>query len=402
MRLLGLSLWLLLSTSAFAQSKLFDEPLKPLAITLTANFKLVNTPNQTGAEIGRHDLGRGMVEPKYFRSSGTLSYTNEAGRLVTLDADVEPRGMRRRQSCEYKPLDIKLKDRPTDELFKNSAKGHELVTHCRGNDFEADLYTEYFSYRTKTAFAAPGFRVRLAEFTYVDTAGAFPTVTHSGIFLEPKKDMAKRLNAEVIRLTKEEEEVPLTPEELAQASWAIRYGDSFISKIALRSRVYNKYVAIREAAKPGLRDIFLQRLGLSLILNYDTGQQWLINTFPIQFANGAAQMVEYDFDTAQLGDGFKKQVLFGVFNEFASGMNMSLDQYKMQRPREMIEADKEVVLAAIREAIAAYQASGLEEELRGFKKHTYNADRLLNFLSESLRELNSALDNPNEAFSFLR
>lgn len=394
---------LLFACSSYAntQIKLFEEPLKPLAVKITANFKLINTRNQTGAEIGRTDLGQGMIEPKYFSSPGTLSYVDESGQTIKIDVDVEPRGMRRRQYCQYKPLDVKFKNKPSDALFKHAAKSLEMVTHCEGEIYLYQVYNEYFAYRAKSAFLAPSFRVRMANVTYVDTTATFPTVTFPGIFLESKKDMAERVDAKVLKLTQAEEDVPFTALELDAASWASHYGDSFVTKIASRIRIYSKYTSLYRKVPLTLRQIVLEKFAKSLVVSYDVAPTVLVNVFPIQFNSGAVQMVEYDFDEAVLGTFDKTQFLSAVFEEYTDQHNIQLATYKSTKTKVQKDADKAEVLATIREIIKSYHDSGLEMELRDFNSPFYQTGSYLNAYSAAEVDLNQILADPDTALAFI-
>ena len=390
------------SNLAIAQVKLFDEPLKPLAVTLTADFKLINTPDQSGAELGRTDLGQGMADPQYFKSAGTLAYKDEQGNDVVLAVEIEPRGMRRRHYCQYKPLDIKFLAQPSDELFKNSTKSVEMVTHCQGESYLNSVFTEYFAYRTKNALVAPSFRVRMADITYVDTTGKFPTVTYPGIFLEPKKGMAKRVAATVFDLTDAEKKVPFSQTEISNGQvWASMYGDSFVPKMMMRARVYNKYIADLGKVGQTLEQAFLQILGRAVVQNYDVSESYLVNVFPIQFTSGALQMVEYDFDGVNFSEPTTSNVLTNAFAEYAKGLKMTLADYKTKRTAVEKQNDQKEVLAAIDRVLNGYTASGLDGELSSFTDPHYDTKNLSGVLTKVIDKLKAVQADPKTAFSFL-
>lgn len=389
------------SNAAMATSKLFDEPGKPLAITLTADFSLINTRNQTGPEIGRTDLGYGMIDAKYFSSQGTLTYKNEAGQDVQLAVAIEPRGMRRRRDCDYKPLNIDLAQKPTDELFAGTSTSIEMITHCSTSRIN-DIYLEYFAYRLKSAFIAPAFRVRMAKFTYVDTKGVLPTVTYDGFFMEPKKDMAHRFDAKVLRLTPQEEAVPLTSSEQNQASWARMYGDSFVPRIAMRQRIYAKYLKLSPLVALSLREIMHEKLGTELVSNSDVTQESLVNVFPIQYKSGAVQMVEYDFDSVYIAAPSAANFLYEVFSEYARGLKLgSIADYKAKRTPAEKQADQAEVIAGSREILAAYQASGFDAEAAAFTNPGYDTTQARTSAATAVTELTNIINDPANAFAFL-
>jgi hypothetical protein len=398
-----LALGLCSSLSAFAQSKLFDEPLKPLAVTLTADFSLVNTPGQTGAEIGRKDLGAGMIDAAYFASTGTLSYVNESGQTISMPVRVEPRGMRRRRDCEYKPLDVKPLSRPHDELLEGVLGSLEMSTHCGGEEQLQALYNEYFNYRLKNSFNVPAFKVRLAQVTYVDTKGKFSTITRPALFLESKKNLGKRFDGEAMHLTKEEQKIPPTAEEIEAGSWAQFYGDSFVPRMTERYRVYKKYAAAVDKVPLTPAQVFRDKLSRALIRNFDVTQTSLLNVFAFQYKSGAVTLVEYDFDQANLGDGWDANALPEVYARLSKTLGYpDLSDYNARRSDTDKKADREEILRTIEESLHNYESSGFEAEAGQFKQSEFDSSSIKKLAEDTAKSLREILANPDKAFSFIK
>jgi hypothetical protein len=398
-----LALGLCSSLSAFAQSKFFDEPLKPLNVTLTADFSLVNTPRQTGAEIGRTDLGAGMIDADYFASMGTLSYVDESGKTVSVQVKVEPRGMRRRRDCEYKPLDVKPLSPPHDQLLEGVLGSLEMSTHCRAKERLQALYNEYFNYRLKNSFNVPAFKVRLAQVTYVDTKGKFSTITMPALFLESKKNLGERFGGEAMHLTKEEKKIPPTEEEISVGSWAQFYGDSFVPRMTERYRIYKKYAAAVDKVPLTPAQVFRDKLSRALISNFDVMQNYLLNVFAFQYKSGAVTLVEYDFDEATLGGGWNDDGLMEVYGRLSKALGyQDLTEYNAKRGDAGKKADREEILRIIEESLRHYENSDLEKEILRFKRPEFDPSSVKKLAEDTVKALREILANPNKAFSFIK
>ena len=136
----------------------------------------------------------------------TLSYTDENGELIMLQATVKTRGRFRRdtRNCGFPPLKVDLKKNRFPEgqrvgtLFENQSE-LKLVCHCQ-NDSESHeqfVLKEYLAYRVYQLFSEMSFSVRLAHVTYVDVAGRRDPMTRYAFFIEDEKEMAER-NAAVV------------------------------------------------------------------------------------------------------------------------------------------------------------------------------------------------------------
>lgn len=397
-----LAIGLCSSSSAFAQ-KIFDEPLKPLAVTLTADFSLVNTPGQTGAEIGRKDLGQGMIDAEYFSSVGTMAYKADDGSNVSVQVKIEPRGMRRRRDCTWKPLDVNPVLKQSDELLKGNKGSLEMSTHCTGQDRIRGLYNEYFNYRLKNAFDIPAFQVRLAKVTYVDTQNKMASVTEPAVFMESKKNLGHRYDGEAMKLTKEEEKIAPTAEEIQVGSWARFYGDSFVPRMTERYRVYKKYQAALDKTPMTMKQAIVERFSKALINSYDVVEQYMLNTFAWQFDNGAVTMVEYDFDDASPNGGWNANTLQDVYNRYARSLGLTdLNGYNTKRTDAQKKADRDEALKVIEATLAHYEASGLAQEMNDWKEREFSPSSHKNAADNSVKAMKEILANPAKAFAFVK
>ena len=150
----------------------------------------------------RRDVGEDREE-----HPATLSYTDENGALVALEATVKTRGRFRRdtRNCEFPPLRLDLKKGRFPEgqldgtLFENQNE-LKLVCHCQDNSeaHEQFVLKEYLAYRVYQLFTEMSFSVRLARVTYVDAMGRRDPFTRFAFFIEDEKMMAERNDAVVL------------------------------------------------------------------------------------------------------------------------------------------------------------------------------------------------------------
>ncbi|MFC1639262.1 hypothetical protein ACFL3B_00705 [Gemmatimonadota bacterium] len=150
----------------------------------------------------RRDIGEDREE-----HDATLSYTDENGELVVLQATVKTRGRFRRdwRNCDFPPLKVDLKkarfpeDQLVGSLFENQNE-LKLVCHCQNDEseFEQFVLQEYLAYRVYALFTEMSFSVRLAHVTYQDAGGRRDPFSRYAFFIEDEKNMAMRNGAVVL------------------------------------------------------------------------------------------------------------------------------------------------------------------------------------------------------------
>jgi hypothetical protein len=131
----------------------------------------------------------------------TLSYTDSTGAAVRLPIRIKTRGnfRLRRSTCEFPPLYL---DFPTKEVKHTLFAGQKklkLTVHCQDKKdrYEQQLLLEYLIYRVFNQLTDNSFDVRLARFTYVDSAGKRDSLTRYAFFLEDNDRLAGRLGGRV-------------------------------------------------------------------------------------------------------------------------------------------------------------------------------------------------------------
>ena len=119
---------------------------------------------------------------------------------VDLDVMARVRGKSRVATCKFPPLRLKFVQ-PGDTVFAGQDK-LKLVTHCnKAGSFELNVLEEYAAYRIVALLAGSAMRVRLLRIRYIDTEKPRSNpLERFAIVLEPKRDLAQRINGELAEL----------------------------------------------------------------------------------------------------------------------------------------------------------------------------------------------------------
>jgi hypothetical protein len=123
------------------------------------------------------------------------------GNPVEIEMQVRTRGKFRlqRRICPDPPLRLNFPEtRPHNTVFDGQDK-LKLVTHCRDSDrYEQNLLEEYLVYRIYNQLTDIGFRVQLAEITYLDVRGEDDPITRMAFIIEDEDALATRLGGSMI------------------------------------------------------------------------------------------------------------------------------------------------------------------------------------------------------------
>lgn len=130
--------------------------------------------------------------------SAIFSFPNKQGEIVSLQAEIRPRGNYRRRVCDFPPIKIKF---PKEKLVGADIKPHnklKLVTHCLDdrNVGQENLLKEYLAYKLYQELTDQSYRVQLIRINYEDTKGKLSRVRRYAILLEDTDEMAERLGGE--------------------------------------------------------------------------------------------------------------------------------------------------------------------------------------------------------------
>ena len=213
---LALGLALVASTAAPAA-----EPAKPLF----ADDSLLRITLR--APIGR----LASAEDRSRVVEGTLATGAES-----LPVRLSPRGITRlrKETCQFPPLRVDFSGAPPAQSLFAGQRRLKLVSHCRPSEnFQQHLLLEYLAYRLYNQLTPLSFRVRLAQFDYVEDSGK-PVTSRLGFFIEEQSDVAARNAMAVARVGARTPVPTLNPADaarfgvfqylIANLDWAMQAG----------------------------------------------------------------------------------------------------------------------------------------------------------------------------------
>ena len=123
-----------------------------------------------------------------------LTYTGVDGKQQTIDAEVEPRGISRRQRiCDFPPLKIHFDEEKIEGTEFQGNKSLKLVTYCSSeSEFEYYYIKEFLVYRIYNLITKFSFRVRPMMVEYKDSQSKNSSISHFSFLVEDVDDVARR------------------------------------------------------------------------------------------------------------------------------------------------------------------------------------------------------------------
>ncbi|MEM6262501.1 MAG: hypothetical protein AAGI38_08345 [Bacteroidota bacterium] len=142
------------------------------------------------------------VETERAYHPGKLIYTEPNGQPDTLAVLLRTRGnfRRNKSNCSFPPIRVKMNDSAAVGTPFEGLNKIKLVTHCQKRAAaEQQVYLEYLCYRMYNVLTPESYHARLLKVTYQDSANAADTLVKPGFFIEPTKEMGKRLGGAVMK-----------------------------------------------------------------------------------------------------------------------------------------------------------------------------------------------------------
>jgi hypothetical protein len=249
-RLLGLTLVACgLRGSALAAQPLFASDA-PVTVTLTTNLReLIRERDSTKVEW--HDA--------------SMQWTEADGSVQTMTVQLRARGHFRRQSqnCTFPPVYVRAAREDRDGTLLQGNPRVKLVTPCRTNsgDYQQYIFTEYLTYRTYQIIDPVHHRTRLANVTYVDSAGRMKPIAVTAFFLETGEEVA--------------DEAKLTHSERTGVTW-----DFIPREVIDRISLFEYWIANTDWSVAGLHNIVMLQLSELEYrpVAYDFDWSGLVNT----------------------------------------------------------------------------------------------------------------------------
>jgi hypothetical protein len=184
----------------------------PVAAQDSTSAPAAPSPAPTEPLFASHELLHFRLQSDYdavFKERGQtshphpaiLSYTDSTGAPVTLNIHIKTRGNFRlkKSTCEFPPLRLEFPKKAVEHTIFAGQSKLKLTVHCQDKKerYEQQLLLEYLIYRAFNVLTPNSFLVRLAQFTYVDSAGKRDSLTRYAFFLEENERMAERLGGKV-------------------------------------------------------------------------------------------------------------------------------------------------------------------------------------------------------------
>lgn len=124
-----------------------------------------------------------------------ITYYDQQGQAQTSQIKIRARGVTRKRICEYPPLKLKFDKDELEATGLASFNKLKLVTQVdRAARSEEYIFKEYLAYRMYNFLTPYSFRVQLIKVTYLDSAEEKKDRTFYGLLLEPKEELAARIN----------------------------------------------------------------------------------------------------------------------------------------------------------------------------------------------------------------
>jgi hypothetical protein len=128
------------------------------------------------------------------RYPAQLTYTGADGERHTLNVEVEPRGVSRRQRlCDFPPLKIRFDTAEAKDTEFSGNGSLKLVTYCKNRDIYEQYYIkEFLAYRIYNLITDYSFRVRPMFIEYRDSESNRQLTSRFSFLIEDLGDVARR------------------------------------------------------------------------------------------------------------------------------------------------------------------------------------------------------------------
>jgi hypothetical protein len=166
------------------QGSFFNSEM-PLSVTLTT-------------DIGRIRKDKGEKKPW---RSGTITYTDSAGKEYKIPVQLRTRGIWRLKNCEIPPLRVNFARATSVGTPFWGLDMPKLTSVCRNDDqYEQYILQELQLYRVQNLLTPISHKARLVNITYVESASGKVFAKRAAIMLEEAEAMAQRIGGLEVKL----------------------------------------------------------------------------------------------------------------------------------------------------------------------------------------------------------
>ncbi len=133
------------------------------------------------------------------RRSATVTYTDTAGKIVSIPTLIRTRGIWRLKNCQFPPLRLNFKSEATKHTLFHGIDRPKLVSFCQDRDiYEQYIVEEMQLYRVYGLLTPASHRARLLKMTYADSASGKVQATRMAILLEEPEVVAARIGGALV------------------------------------------------------------------------------------------------------------------------------------------------------------------------------------------------------------
>lgn len=142
-----------------------------------------------------HAPWRTITKKDEFQGSypAKVEYTDDSGKVISLDLTVERRGITRQRVCAYPPIKLRFDKETVKGTEFEGQKSVKMVTHCqKGDKYEQYYIQEMLIYQMFNLLTDFSFKVRPLLITYVDSEDGKAQDPRFAFLIEDDSDVAKR------------------------------------------------------------------------------------------------------------------------------------------------------------------------------------------------------------------
>ncbi len=181
------------------KGKKSDEPKQPKGEKEVPVFYRSETPLAVTFRTNIKQIRRDKSDNPPWRWA-SLTSTDSAGKQIDVPARVRVRGIWRLKHCEFPPIRLNFAGKDTKNTVFDGLDKPKLVNYCRDNDqYEQYMLQEAQLYRIYQLLTPISHRVRVARFTYLDSASGKKEAERYAMIVEDPDQLANRLLAKPIK-----------------------------------------------------------------------------------------------------------------------------------------------------------------------------------------------------------
>jgi hypothetical protein len=178
-------LLLVFSANALAQTS-EDIEKKPVRLFSTSNTLDVTLTLPWQAIV---------VDEFFFQGTypASVEFTDDLGKVNSLELTTERRGMTRQVVCRYPPIKLRFHKEVVKDTVFHGQKSLKLATHCDTDaPFERYQVLEILAYKMYNLITDFSFRIRPLSVTYIDSENGGSDGPRLAFLIEDDGDVAKR------------------------------------------------------------------------------------------------------------------------------------------------------------------------------------------------------------------